>query len=158
MVWYYDDADEWKYGSFRFLWPCIVSKVWREKNHQDATIRCLLLTSISTCFGHHYAHLQEIKESVTAFGVLFCNKRENVDISCDVFFCGVVCSKPSWDFAYTHEVPTRFTTHYPTKKDVKANIYVFPLVTEQYSKCSNGVLVLLKMGIMMPETCLDRSS
>jgi len=30
-----------------------------------------LLTSISTCFGHHYAHLQENKEPVTAFGVLF---------------------------------------------------------------------------------------
>ena len=86
---------------FRFLWPCIVSKVWRErerkkptrcnnqmfiinfclnmfraslcraswakckererKNQQDATIRCLLLTSVSTCFGHHYANLQENK-------------------------------------------------------------------------------------------------
>ena len=45
--------------------------VRREKNQQDATIRCLLLTSISTCFGHHYAHLQENKEPVTAFGVLF---------------------------------------------------------------------------------------
>jgi hypothetical protein len=41
---------------------------------QDATIRCLLLTSISTCFGHHYAHLQENKDRVTAYGVLlwFC--------------------------------------------------------------------------------------
>ena len=54
---------------FRFLWPCIVSKVWREKNQQDATIRCLLLTSVSRCFGHNYAHLQEIKGLVTAFGV-----------------------------------------------------------------------------------------
>jgi len=58
------------------------------KNQQDATIRCLLLTSISTCFGHHYAHLQENKDPVTAFGVLFCDERENVDISCDVFFVG----------------------------------------------------------------------
>ena len=74
--------------TFRFLWPCIVSKVWREKNQQDATIRCLLLTSISTCFGHHYAHLQENKEPVTGFGVLFCNKRENVGISREVFFVG----------------------------------------------------------------------
>jgi hypothetical protein len=57
--------------NFRFLWPCIVSKVWREKNLQDVTIRCLLLTSISTCVAHHYAHLQESKEPVTAFGVLF---------------------------------------------------------------------------------------
>jgi hypothetical protein len=46
----------------------------------------LLLTSILTCFGHHYVHLQENKGPVTAFGVSFCNKRENVDISRDVFF------------------------------------------------------------------------
>jgi len=43
----------------------------KSENQQDATIKCLLLTSISTCFGHHYAHLQENKELVTAFGVLF---------------------------------------------------------------------------------------
>ena len=60
----------------------------REENQQDATIRCLLLTSISTCFGHHYAHLQENKDPVTAFGVLFCSKREKVDIGRDVFFVG----------------------------------------------------------------------
>jgi len=48
---------------------------WRERrNQQDATIRCLLLASVSTCFGHHYAHLQGNKDRVTAFGVLlwFC--------------------------------------------------------------------------------------
>ena len=61
----------WHRIRFRFLWPCIVSKVCREKNQQDATIRYLLLTSISTCFGHHYAHLPENKDRVTAFGVLF---------------------------------------------------------------------------------------
>jgi len=39
--------------------------LWRErKNQQDATIRCLLSTSFSTCFGHHYAHLQENKDRV----------------------------------------------------------------------------------------------
>ena len=43
----------------------------KRKNQQDAPIRCLLLTSISTCFGHHYAHPQESKEPITAFGVLF---------------------------------------------------------------------------------------
>jgi len=32
--------------------------------------QCLLLTSVSTCFGHHYAHLQENKDRATAFGVL----------------------------------------------------------------------------------------
>jgi hypothetical protein len=57
----------------------------KRENQQDATIRCLLLASVSTCFGHHYAHLQN-KEPITAFSVLFCNKRENADISRDVFF------------------------------------------------------------------------
>ena len=47
----------------RFLWPCIVSKVWREKkNQQDSTIRCLLLTSVAACFGHHCAHPQKNKD------------------------------------------------------------------------------------------------
>ena len=41
------------------------------EDQQDATIRCLLLTSISTCFGHHYAHIQENKGPVTAFSGLF---------------------------------------------------------------------------------------
>jgi len=35
------------FASFRFLWPSIVSKLWREReseNQQDETIRCLLST------------------------------------------------------------------------------------------------------------------
>jgi hypothetical protein len=30
----------------------------KREDQQDATIRCLLLTSVSTFFRHHYAHLQ----------------------------------------------------------------------------------------------------
>jgi hypothetical protein len=45
--------------------------VKRQKTQQNATIRCLLLKSVSTCFGHHYAHLQEKRPCVTAYGVLF---------------------------------------------------------------------------------------
>ena len=45
----------------------------KREDQQDATIRCFLLTSVSTCFGHHYAQLQENKGPVTAFGVFwFC--------------------------------------------------------------------------------------
>jgi hypothetical protein len=43
----------------------------KREDQQDATIRCLLLTSVSTCFGHHYAHLQENKGPVTVFVVFF---------------------------------------------------------------------------------------
>jgi len=58
----------------------------KREDQQDTKIRCLLLTSVSTCFGHHYAQLQENKGPVTAFGVPFCNKWENVVISREVFF------------------------------------------------------------------------
>jgi len=46
----------------------------KRENQQDATVRCLLSTSVPKCFGHHYAHLQESKEPVTVFGVFvwFC--------------------------------------------------------------------------------------
>jgi len=43
----------------------------KREDQQDATFRCLLLTFVSPCFGHHYAHFQENKGPVTAFGVLF---------------------------------------------------------------------------------------
>jgi hypothetical protein len=33
----------------------------KKEDQQDAKIRCLLLTSVSTCSGHHNAHLQEKK-------------------------------------------------------------------------------------------------
>ena len=83
----------------------------KKEDQQDGTIRYLLLTSVSTCFGHHYAHLQENKGPVTAFGVLF-------------WFCWM------WLVAV-----------------------VEPAEPEQHSKFSNRAFVLLKMGIMMPETC-----
>ena len=79
----------------------------KREDQQAATIRCLLLTSVSTCFGHHYAHLQEIKGPVTAFGVLF-------------WFC--------W-------------------------MWLVAVVGRCVVGCSNRAFVLLKMGIMMPETC-----
>jgi hypothetical protein len=103
----------------RFSFPVTVHReqsVKREKSQQDATIRCLLLASASTCFGHHYAHLQENKDRVTAFGVLYI----------------VLAS-------YNAAPHNRYQPH--------------PAEPEQYTKCSNTVFVLLKMGIMMPETC-----
>ena len=60
-------------------------QIMKRENQQDATIRCLLLTSVSTCFGY------------------------------------------------------RYQPH--------------PAEPEQHTKCSNRTFVLLKMGMMMPETC-----
>jgi len=75
----------------------------KREDQQDAAIGHLLLTSVSTCFGHHYAHLQEKKGPVTAFGVLF-------------WFCWM------WLVAVV-------------------------------GNCSNRAFLLLKMDLMMPETC-----
>ena len=93
----------------------------KREDQQDATIRCLLLTSVSTCFGHHYAHLHENKGPVTAFNVLFWFRMRALLAS------------------YNAAPHNRYQPH--------------PAEPEQHIKCSNRAFVLLKMGIMMPETC-----
>ena len=80
--------------------------------------RCVVGCEHSTCFVHHYAHLQENKGPVTAFGV-----------------CWFCCKTAPHN---------RYQPH--------------PAEPEQHTKCSNRAFVLLKMGIMMPETCWDRSN
>ena len=123
----------YSFVSFRFLWPCIVSKVWRErKNQQDATVRCLLLTSVSTCFGHHHAHLQENKGPVTAFGVMFwfCW----MWLVAVVGRCVVGCEHIVLA-SYNAAPHNRYQPH--------------PAEPEHYTKCINRAFVLLKMGMMM---------
>ena len=40
----------------RYIKAFIMNSTVKREDQQDATIRCLLLTSVSTCFGHHYSH------------------------------------------------------------------------------------------------------
>ena len=54
----------------------------KREDQQDTTVRCLLLTFVSTCFEHHYAHLQENKGPVTAFGVCVLVLLDVVDSGC----------------------------------------------------------------------------
>jgi hypothetical protein len=101
----------------------------KREDQQDASIRCLLLTSVLTCFGHHYAYLQENKGPVTAFGVLF-------------WFCWMRCvvgCEHTVLASYNAAPHNRYQPH--------------TAEPAQYTICSNTVFVLLKMGIMMPETC-----
>ena len=82
-----------------FCWMWLVA-VLGCCNQQDATIRCLLLTSVSTCFGHHYAHLQENKDPVTAFGVLFwfCWTWLVAVVGCCLVGCDARSEEPkAWD-------------------------------------------------------------
>jgi hypothetical protein len=106
------------------------------EDQQDATIRCLLLTSVSTCFRHHYANLQENKGPVTVFGVLF-------------WFCWM------WLVAVDGRCLAG-CDHYVLASCKTAPHHLYqphPAEPEQHTKCSNRAFVLLKMGIMMPETC-----
>ena len=75
---------------FMFLWPCIVSKAWKKNTNNlqqyrwfIINSRCWLLTTVSTCFGHLYAHHQEKRPRVTAYGVYLL-------VVLDVAGCGTV--------------------------------------------------------------------
>jgi len=75
----------------------------KRENQQDATIRYLLLTSVSKCFGHHYTHLQENKDPVTAFDVYWSVTSGKTYLLTVTFLCGIVCSKPGSQFVCIDE-------------------------------------------------------
>ena len=81
----------------------------KREDQQDETIRCLLLTSVSTCFEHHYAQLQENKGPVIAFGVLF-------------WFCWMwlVAVVGRCVVGCEHSVSTCFGHHYAHLQETKA--------------------------------------
>ena len=80
-----------------------------------------IFNNISTCFGHHYAHLQENK----TYYCMWCAALVLLDV--------VGSSHP------TRQRPTTATNH------IQQNQRSTPHAVIR--------LVLLKMGIMMPETC-----
>jgi len=151
---------------FSFLWPCIVSKLWSEiENQPDATVRCLLSIlpqHFSVIIMPIFRRTRRVLLHVVCCAV---TSGEKVDISCNVFFLWKTheaYTSPTprhthlhTTFAYTHEVPSRFTAHYPTKKTLQLISTFSPLVTAQHTTCSNTRLGLLKMGKMMPETCWE---
>ena len=104
-----------------------ITILWRErKTQQDATIRCLLSTSISTCFGHHYVHLQENKDRVTAFGLLlwFCwmwlvTAVGRCLVGCE--HCEGFEQKPSLCSHPTTQRPTTVTNHIQQNQSSKPN-------------------------------------
>jgi hypothetical protein len=90
----------------------------KREDQQDSIIRCLLLTSVSTCFGHNYDHLQENKGPVTVFGVLFW--------FCWMWLVAVVgqceqCSHPA------RQRPTTATNHIQQNQNNTLNAVTGPL-------------------------------
>ena len=85
-----------------------------------------IFDNFSTCFGHHYAHLQENNAYVTACGVLR-------------WFCWMWLVAVVGRCVVGSEHCEGYQPH--------------PAEPAQHTTCSNIRLVLLKMGITMPETC-----
>ena len=122
----------------------------KREDQQDATIRCLLLTSVS----------RPLVTPNNTCTTLFTLNRHNAYIKTPA---------PDTPDRKTYEADTSQTPLHPFthnirkhtrssqlsllhKKYFTAIICVFPLVTER-TNCSNRAFVLLKMGIMIPETC-----
>ena len=104
-----------------------------------------IFNNFSTCFGLHYAHLQENKTYVTACGVLR-------------WFCWI------WLVAVVGQTSRNLRQRY---KEHASRTVTFTLLAPYNAAPHNRYqphpaepaqhtrLVLLKMGIMMPETCWE---
>ena len=78
------------------------------RNQLDATNSDLLvISSISTCFGHLYAHRQEIRLLSTAYSCSCCEAGESVGKMCAL--CGEWCLTQSGNILHTLH-----TSFYPT--------------------------------------------
>jgi len=105
-----------------------------------------IFNNFSTYFGHHYAHLQESKTCVTACVVLryFCW----MWLVAVVGRCLVGCE-------HCEGYCSTFTVLAPHKTAPHNRYQPHPAEPAQHTTCSNIRLVLLKMGIMLPETCWE---
>ena len=95
------------------------------ENQQDATNSMFIIKlSISTCFGHHYAHHQE-------------NKTVSYSMRCSAWVCRLCLAVVLWSCVMSCVSSTRPQPTHPGRTP---------------HAVGHG-LILLMMGTMMPETC-----
>jgi len=110
------------------------------QNQQDATNSMFnIKLSISTCFGHHYAHHQE-------------NKTVSYCMRCSAWVCRLWLGVVLWSYVVCC-VHTVHTAHNAAPQDHTQPQSIHPGRTPHAVR--HG-LILLMMGIMVPETCWDR--
>jgi len=131
-----------------FFWAFVTvhqeCKVKRETNKKQL-IWSLFQLSISTCFGHHYAHLQ----NKAMYYCIWCSVL--VVFAVVVWSCDANC-------VHCVKVVVRLNNNFHTVHTARVTA---PHYHSQHNQCRTPYavihgLVLLKMGIMMPETCWDR--
>jgi len=118
-----------------------------------------IINTVSTCFGHHYAHLQENKTCVTACGVLrwFCwmwlvAVVGRCVVGCE--HCEGYCSTLV-GCEHCAGYCSTFTVLAPYNAAPHNRNQPHPAEPAQHTNSSNTRLGLQKMGIMMPETCRE---
>ena len=130
--------------SFRFLWPCIMNVGWRERNQQDATNSMLIIKLLSQhVSGVIMPIIRRTRPCTTAYGVLH-------------WLCWLwVCGAASWAVCTVWKSNSNFHTVHTAHDPAPHN-------HSQHNQCRTPYavvhgLVILMMGIMMPETCWDSS-
>ena len=137
--------------SFRLLWPCIMNIGWRERNQQHAANLMFIIKLLSKLVSGIIMPISRRTRMCTAaYGVL--------NWLCWLWLCGAgtraVCTvKVTVRLSWLSRTVT-FTVH-------TARVSA-PHNRSQHSEfrtpyAAMHILFLLMMGIMMPETCLDRS-
>ena len=141
----------------------------KKENQKDATTSMFIIKlSISTCFGHHYAHLQENSRTVT---VTQCTQlktqvhKNTANHSLHTQAEHPVHSAPSSrrrstrtqpTTAYTPRLNTQCTVHPAQDAGPQEHSQPQPTHPGRTPHAVGHGFILLMMGIMIPETCWDR--
>ena len=120
---------------FRLLWPCIMNIGWRERNQQDATNLMFIIKLLSQ-------HVSDIIMPIIRRTSVHCR------IWCSAL---VMMAVVVWSWDASSNFHTVHTACVPA-----------PHNHSHHNQCRTPyaavhTLVLLMMGIVMPETCWDKS-
>jgi len=141
--------------NFRLLWPCIMNVGWRQRNQQDATNLMFIIKLLSQhVSGIIMPIIRRTRPCTTACGVLHW--------LCWLWLCGdglqAVCTV--WKLLlFTSQIVT--VIYFSNGNFHTVHTACNP-ASHNHNQCRTPHavvhgLVLLMMGIMMPETCWDRS-
>ena len=132
--------------SFRFLWPCILNIRWTERTNKMQLNQCLLLNFYLNIFRASYAIIRRVRPCTAAYSVLH-------------WLCWLWLPVVVWSCVVSCVHCVKVTAHtVHTAHDASPQDHSQPQPTQpgRTPRAVGHGLILLMMGIMMPETCWDR--
>ena len=143
------------YLEFYVYWTVHYLDSWITKDQLDVTCFIISLFTAQHVSNVSTSIFRSLRLIVDLFHMLYCSGLTCVGVT--VWFCwgGVVSLCRLKQSFSLQDVSTEVLT---SCKTAHHNCYqLHPAEPEQRTKCSNRAFDLLKMGVMMPETCWDRS-